>query len=99
MVDAVNESTSANYARRDAQADRLWLSQRTKVNPWGRQASEQGDSEEREPDAEPEQKPAKPGTVTLIAQDDTLALHQSQPSTEVYNPFARLLGHNKQPHQ
>lgn len=95
MLDPANELSPRNYSREDESARRLWLTQRTKANPWT------GRTPDEEEDEDPEgrrRRPARPvfeQTETVIEQTDELALEASQPPS--LNPFDRLLIHRQHP--
>src|ERR1035437_2363339 len=95
MVDLTHESTPSGYARRDPSADLLWLTQRTKVNPWeGRASSEHGPDSKNDPGERPSE--ATPAlAVPMIGQADTLRLESTQ-DQELLNPFEKLIEHQLQ---
>ena len=94
MLEPSGDAKHSTYSREDDSARRLWLTQRTKANPW----------EHRTPDAEDEQAAGKLAAAaakapealpTLIAQKDRLSL-QVHEADVVENPFAKLVVHRIQ---
>jgi hypothetical protein len=89
MLEPTNELTPRNYSREDESARRLWLTQRTKANPWeGRRPPD-----EETPDAAPEVRDAVPveaqAGVAVISQTDALLLEASKEALS--DPFASLI--------
>src|SRR4051794_11336868 len=98
MPDPTNDSTGVNYAKRDASAERLWLTQRTKANPWDHRAQSDEDAPEgkqgQEGAAQADGRPLKP---PMISQQDTLALDDSR-DHPLENPFEVLIEHQRPKH-
>lgn len=91
MPDLTNESTGVNYAKRDASAERLWLTQRTKVNPWDHRTpsdDDGGPADRGTGNPGKDHAPAAP----MISQVDTLALDGNGEDPPP-NPFEVLLKH------
>ena len=96
MPDPAHESTGVNYAKKDASAERLWLTQRTKANPWDQQrASSDEDQPSGQPPADGSSE-ANAGFIKtpMISQQDTLALDASR-ETPLENPFEALIEHQR----
>lgn len=95
MPDVTNESTGVNYAKRDASAERLWLTQRTKANPWEHRTST---DEEEQPGKQgqggPADAEARPQPGPMISQEDTLKLDGSR-EAPLENPFEVLIRHQR----
>jgi hypothetical protein len=99
MLESLNESTGSNYAKRDGSADRLWLTQRTKVNPWDhRTPSDDASEQPGEPSPNDDQMALATPLAPMISQADTLRL-ETHRGDEVINPFERLIEHqlNRRP--
>ncbi|MEB3328870.1 MAG: hypothetical protein VKQ33_06525 [Candidatus Sericytochromatia bacterium] len=89
MLEPTNELSPRNYSREDESARRLWLTQRTKANPWeGRRPP---DEEEERPDSEDGEVPAAAPVPqpAVISQTDALRLERS--SEGPADPFAALI--------
>jgi hypothetical protein len=89
MLEPTNELTPRNYSREDESARRLWLTQRTKANPWeGRRPPDEDNpgaaSEVREPASEVPETAA-----AVIPQTDALLLEASKEALS--DPFASLI--------
>ncbi|MDB5099666.1 MAG: hypothetical protein JWM80_4087 [Cyanobacteria bacterium RYN_339] len=95
MPDLANESTGVNYAKKDASAERLWLTQRTKANPWDHRTESDDDApadqQGQQDQAQAEGRPAK---GPMISQKDTLALEDSR-EAPLENPFEALIEHQR----
>jgi hypothetical protein len=87
MPDPTNESTGVNYAKRDASAERLWLTQRTKANPWEHRASSEEDAPAGN-QGQPAETQGRPPAAPMIPQKDSLALE-----APLENPFEVLIKH------
>lgn len=88
MLEPSSDAKRSAYSREDDSARRLWLTQRTKVNPWEHRTPEGEDEQAQRPAA-----PASGGTgplPTLIAQQDRLSL-QAREAGRVENPFETLV--------
>jgi hypothetical protein len=96
MLETLHDSTGTNYAKRDGSADRLWLTQRTKVNPWDRRAtSDEQSARSDEPAPDEGQPAAAQPAAPMISQADSLRLETGRAGA-VSNPFERLIEHQLQ---
>ena len=94
MPDPTNDSTGVNYARKDASAERLWLTQRTKANPWDHRAqSDEDDVPQGKPQAGDAKPEAPSHKAPMISQEDTAAFQREAP---LENPFESLIEHRRQ---
>lgn len=91
MLDPASDAKRSNYSREDDSTRRLWLTQRTKANPWDHRSS---NPEEEAPNPTPGQAPQgrkpEPAPPTLIGQTDRLSLNPIGPQP-IENPFASLI--------
>ncbi len=90
MLEPSGDTKRSAYSREDDSARRLWLTQRTKANPWDQRSNE---SEDEQPTSALVREIAAraPETLqTLIGQRDRLSLDAKGPQL-VENPFAQLV--------
>lgn len=89
MLDAAGDAKHANYSREDDSARRLWLTQRTRANPWEHRTPSGEDPDPRDALVREiaGRKPELP--ETMIGQADTLSLAVNEAPPP--NPFATLV--------
>lgn len=91
MLEPTGDAKRSNYSREDDSARRLWLTQRTKANPWEHRSSNPEEEETRSPQVrEIAGRKPEPAPLTLIAQTDRLSLQPLGPQP-IENPFASLI--------
>lgn len=92
MLEPSGDAKRSAYSREDDSARRLWLTQRTKANPWEHRSKDPEDEEAQAPlvreiAARAPEKPAR----TTIGQTDRLKLDAPVGTQVVENPFAKLV--------
>lgn len=90
MLDPSGDTKRSTYSREDDSARRLWLTQRTKANPWDHRSN---DAEDEQPVSSLVREiaaRAPEASKTLIHQRDRLSLDTQGPQL-VENPFAKLV--------
>ena len=91
MLDSTGDAKRSNYSREDDSARRLWLTQRTKANPWDHRASNPEEDDTRSPQVrEIAARAPEQAVPNLIAQTDRLSLEAGY-NQPMENPFAKLI--------
>jgi len=94
MLESASDAKPSNYSRGDESARRLWLTQRTKANPWDQRTpnpEEESAGNTAKGDGQALQaRTPDPAAPTLISQTDRLSLHPLGPQP-IENPFASLI--------
>ncbi len=94
MLDPSGDAKPANYSREDDSARRLWLTQRTKANPWDHRTDNPDGESAPAVQAASAIAPREAAAPTLIPQQDQLQL-EVRSAQQVENPFARLVLHRR----
>ena len=92
MLDPSGDVKRSAYSREDDSARRLWLTQRTKANPWEHRSADAEEEQATSPLVREIAARAPEAPPTLISQQDQLSL-QVHESELVENPFAKLVVH------
>ena len=93
MLDPASDAKRSTYSREDDSTRRLWLTQRTKANPWDHRTPNPEEEAAGQPQPQAPASPGRtpePGPPTLIAQADRLSLNPVGPQP-IDNPFASLI--------
>lgn len=92
MLEPSGDAKRSAYSREDDSARRLWLTQRTKANPWEHRTKDPEDDEAQAPLVREIAATApEPPPRTTIGQTDRLKLEASLGTQIVENPFAKLV--------
>lgn len=90
MLEPSGDAKRSAYSREDDSARRLWLTQRTKANPWEHRSNDAADEQPASSLAREIAAHAPEAVNTLISQRDRLSLEIQGPQL-VENPFAKLV--------